>query len=271
MKSRLTITLPENLLQQVDNIVDKQTIRNRSHAIEHLIRQSLSTQVTTAIILAGGKHHGLDHSLRRQVSGAPLFSHLLQHLYQYGIKRTIICLHKDDQSLEAEFGGAAAMGMKLEYSYEAQPLGTAGALKNAQKLLTNEDPFLVIHGDILTDIHLDELCKFHLEEGSKATMVVKPKLGTREYGQVYIQGNRITTFSETGTESGISVINTGVYILNPEVLQMITVGKKTNLEEDIFPVLAKKNQLRAYFYQGFWYDISSEEQYTEAIAAWDER
>lgn len=271
MKSRLTITLPENLLKQVDQIVDKQTIRNRSHAIEHLIRQSLSTQVSTALILAGGKHHGLDHSLRRTVSDQPLFSYILQHLYQFGIKRTIVCLHEDDKSLEAEFGTGAAIGMKLEYSYEKSPLGTAGALKNAEKLLSNEDPFLVIHGDILTDIHLDELCKFHLEEGSKVTMVVKPKLGTQEYGQVVIQGNRITTFSETGSDSGISVINTGVYILNPEVLQMIKVGEKSNLETDIFPLLAKRNHLRAYFFQGFWYDISTERLYDEAVSVWNNR
>ena len=271
MKSRLTITLPENLLKQIDQLVDKQVIRNRSHAIEDLIRQSLSTQVSTAIILAGGKHHGLDHSLRRSVSGAPLLSHILHHLYQYGIKRTIICLHKDDASIEEEFGTGATLGMKIEYSYETKSLGTAGALKNAEKLLPNDDPFLVIHGDVLTDINLDELCNFHLEEGSKATMVVKPKLGTREYGQVVIQGNRITTFSETGSDSGISVINTGVYILDPEALKVIHLDKVSNLEADIFPALAKKNQLRAYFFQGFWYDISTEARYTEAVTAWNNR
>jgi mannose-1-phosphate guanylyltransferase len=102
-------------------------------------------------------------------------------------------------------------------------------------------------------------------------MIVKPKLSTKLYGQVSIQGNRITTFAEAGTESGISFINTGVYVLNWEVLQTIPSKKSTFLESDIFPTLAKKNQLRAYFFQGLWYDVSTPEQHDEAVSNWSKR
>jgi NDP-sugar pyrophosphorylase family protein len=126
----------------------------------------------------------------------------------------------------------------------------------------------VIHGDILTDIHLDEVFEFHLQEATHATVIVKPKLGMKQYGQVFIQGNRVTTFSETGTDSGISLINTGVYVLNREVLSLIPAKKISFLENDIFPHLARKNQLRAYFFQGLWYDISTPTQYNQAVSDW---
>lgn len=271
MKSRLTITLPDSLLTQIDDLVDKQTIRNRSHAIEHLVRQSLTPQITTAMILAGGGKHPEKNPLLTEIDGEVLVGLLLKQLNQYGIKHCIICLQKNDSEIRKFAGDGKLFGVTIEYSYESTPLGTAGALKKAEPLLQNDGPFLVIHGDVLTDIKLDAVFDFHLQEGAQATMIVKPKLGTKQFGQVSIQGNRITTFSETGTDSGISIINTGVYVLNKEVLQLIPEKKNTFLETDIFPLLAKKDQLRAYFFQGFWYDISKPGQYQEAVSNWSKR
>lgn len=268
MKSRLTITLPETLLKYVDQLVDKQTIRNRSHAIEHLIRQSLSPQVQTAIILAGGKYSGAEHPLMKLIGEQTLLHQISHHLIQSGIKHFIFCLKKSDTTLAKSAQEVIGSAATVQFSYEEQPLGTAGALKKAQSLLPNEYPFLVLHSDILTDMRIEDICAFHLEQSSKVTMVVQPKLGEKQYGQVFIQGNRITTFSKTGADSGISVINTGVYVINPEVLSLIPAGKRTDLESDIFPQLAKKNQLRAFFFQGLWFDISTDSQYKEACLSW---
>ncbi len=268
MKSRLTITLPNSLLTQVDDLVDKQTIRNRSHAIEHLIRQSLTPQVSTALILAGGKKNTTQNPLLKSINGDVLLVQMLKNLAQYGIKHVVLCVNKDATELEKYCGDGKQFGVHVEYSYEKASLGTAGAIKQAEKFLQNDNPFLVIHGDILTDIKLDEVFEFHLQESTHATVIVKPKLGMKQYGQVFIQGNRVTTFSETGTDSGISLINTGVYILSTDVLKLIPVKKISFLENDIFPHLAKKNQLRAYFFQGLWYDISTPRQYKEAVSDW---
>lgn len=268
MKSRLTITLPDSLLTQVDDLVDKQTIRNRSHAIEHLIRQSLTPQVSTAMILAGGKKHSTDNPLLKSIQGEVLFDQMVKNLKQYGIKHIIICTQKGETALAEHCKDGSSLGVTIEYSYEQKPLGTAGAIKQASAALKNDNPFLVIHGDILTDIKLDEVFEFHLQESPQATIIVKPKLGMKQYGQVFIQGNRVTTFSEAGTDSGISLINTGVYILSKEVLQLIPRDTASFLETDIFPNLAKKNQLRAYFFQGFWYDISTPAQYDQAVSDW---
>lgn len=267
MKSRLTITLPDTLLTQVDDLVDKQTIRNRSHAIEHLIRLSLSPKISTAVILAGGKKELAEHPLLKQINGETLLLQMIQHLEQYGIKHFVICTAHSNTAL-VTYLKSISLNVSVDFSYEKSPLGTAGALKQAEKYLQNDNPFLVIHGDILTDIKLDEVFDFHLEESTQATVIVKPKLAMKEYGQVFIQGNRVTTFSETGTDSGISLINTGVYVLSKEVLGLISAQKPSFLETDIFPHLAKKNQLRAYFFQGLWYDISTPAQYQAAVSDW---
>ena len=268
MKSRLTITLPDSLLTQVDDLVDKQTIRNRSHAIEHLIRQSLTPQITTAVILAGGRKQHEVNPLLKSLNGGALLDQIVKSLKLYGIRNFIICTREGEKSLVEQVKMYAQLGVTMEFSYEKKPLGTAGAIKQAAKFLKNDNPFLVIHGDILTDIKLDEVFEFHLQESPHATIIVKPNLGTKQYGQVFIQGNRVTTFSETGTDSGISLINTGVYILSKDVLQLIPTQKVSFLETDIFPHLAKKNQLRAYFFQGLWYDISTAAQYKQAVSDW---
>lgn len=268
MKSRLTITLPETLLKYVDGLVDKQTIRNRSHAIEHLIRESVSPKVQTAVILAGGKHVGEKHPLMKKIGEQTLLQQMTQHLITSGIKQFIFCIQKTDALLAQTVQQIIGTASSVQFSYEETHLGTAGALKKAQALLPNEYPFLVVHADILTDMRIEDICDFHLEQGSKVTMVVEPKLGEKQYGQVSIQGNRITTFSNTGSDSGVNLINTGVYVINPEVLDLIPSNTQMYLERDIFPQLAKKNQLRAFFFQGLWFDISTDTQYTEACKRW---
>ncbi len=268
MKSRLTITLPESLLRAVDDLVDKQTIRNRSHAIEHLIRLGISPKVHTALILAGGKHTGAAHPLMKPIGEQTLLQQVTQHLIHSGIKHFIFCLQQNNTVLAQAAKEAVGASATCSFSYEKTELGTAGALKNAQHLLPDDNPFLVLHADILTDMKIEDICTFHLEQGSQVTMVVQPKLGEKQYGEVSIQGNRITTFSKTGADSGIRFINTGVYVINYEVLQLIPEKSRSFLESDIFPQLAKKDTLRAFFFQGLWFDISGEAQYKEACKHW---
>ncbi|PIR61456.1 MAG: hypothetical protein COY81_00385 [Candidatus Pacebacteria bacterium CG_4_10_14_0_8_um_filter_43_12] len=264
MKTRLTITLSPDLLDSVDLLVDKKTIRNRSHAIEHLIRQSLGVNVTTAMILAGGTHRGKNNPLIKKIEGVDLFFHQIEHLKQFGIKRVIVCLNKLDRPLAKRFGSGSEHGLQILYSYEAKPLGTAGALKNASHLISDQKTVLIVHGDVLTSLSIDDLIKFHLTEDTEVTMAVKPNLGKKELGQVYLQGSRVMTFAKIGVESEISITNTGVYVLNLSVLKTILPNTVSFLESDVFPQLAQANKLRAFIYQGIWYDISTQDQYQKA-------
>lgn len=268
MKTRLTITLPPDLLKSIDTLVDKKSIRNRSHAIEHLIRQSLGAHITTAVILAGGSQLGKQNPLLKKIAQKYLFFHQVDHLKKYGIKNIILCLNKADMELSKEFGDGSALGVSITYSFEDTKLGTAGTLKKALPLFANQSSVIVVHGDVLTTIALDELILFHQTEEAEATLAVKPNMGKKELGQVYLQGSRVTTFAKTGIDREISIINTGVYILSQNVVASLPSKQPSFLESDVFPKLAEANKLRAFIFQGIWYDISTEEQYQKALKVW---
>lgn len=268
MKTRLTITLPPDLLKTIDTLVDKKTIRNRSHAIEHLVRESLGSNITTAVILAGGSTKSEKNALLKKVAHKYLFHHQLEHLKKYGINQVIVCLSDFDRELEELLGDGSAQGVNVEYSFEKQMLGTAGTLRKAGHLFKNQQTVVVIHGDVLTTIALDELINFHQAEDAAVTLAVKPRIGKKELGQVYLQGNRVINFSKNGIESEISIINTGVYIISREVIDSISTRTPSMLEIDVFPKLAKAGKLRAFIFQGIWYDISTEDQYQSAQKKW---
>lgn len=268
MKTRLTITLPPDLLKTIDAFVDKKTIRNRSHAIEHLVRKSLGSQVTTAVILAGGSRSNATHPLLKKIGESYLFHCQLDNLKKYGVKNIILSLQETDQHLEDVFGDGSAQGVSISYSYDRTRLGTAGALKHALKLLPHQAAVIVLHGDVLTNIALDELIAFHQAEEADVTLAVKPRIGKRELGQVYLQGSRVTTFTKNSVESEISIINTGVYIINHEVIASIPNKKPLYLESDVFPHLAEQNKVRAFIFQGIWYDVSTDDQYQQAQKRW---
>lgn len=268
MKHRLTITLSPELLQTVDKLVDRKNIRNRSHAIEHLIRQSIGKNVTTAVLLAGGEKREEKDTLLKVIKGKTLLERQVEHLKKYGITRCVICLNKSDKKIEKLFSNGSTLGILIEYSYEPKKLGTAGALKQAEGFLKNEVAFVVMHGDVISTIELDELIAFHQTEMAEATLVVKPKLGEKELGQVYMKGSRVTSFSKTAVEREMSIINTGIYVLSTSLLKLLSAKKASFLETDVFPVLAEENKLSAYIFQGIWYDISTTVQYHEAEQQW---
>lgn len=268
MKQRLTITLAPELLQVVDRLVDKKDIRNRSHAIEHLIRQSIGKNITTAVVLAGGDESGKQNTLLKKIRGRTLLERQIENLKKYGIRRYVICLDHNDTNIEDTYDSGASLGVEIEYSYEKMNLGTAGALKQAQAFLKNEVGFIVLHGDVISDIPMDEVIEFHQQKNADATLVVKPRLGEKELGQVYMQGSKVTSFSKTAVESEMSIINTGMYVLSTNILRSISVKKPSFLETDVFPKLAHDGKLSAFIFQGIWYDISTASQYKKAEAEW---
>ncbi|MGB3563269.1 MAG: sugar phosphate nucleotidyltransferase [Thermoanaerobaculia bacterium] len=269
-KSRLTITLPPDLVQRLDRMIDHQTVRNRSHAIELLIRQGLMPEVTTAIVLAGGEHQGIGNPALAPVGGQALILLTLRHLVGFGIRNVLLLAGRSEPEIREVLGSGQGLGLTIQYLEEERPLGTAGALKSAEPHLP-DSPVLVVHGDVLTDIDIGELITFHLSEGCLATMAVKPRNAEKECGQVMLQGNRITDFYDNGKEQGISIVNTGLYVLQPEVFGMIEEGKESRLETDVFPTLARMGELSAFFFQGIWYDIRNEENYQRAKARWQQK
>jgi NDP-sugar pyrophosphorylase family protein len=265
-KARLTITLSPKLLKRIDQMIDGQTVRSRSHAIETLLRRSLVPRVRTAAILAGGEPKGQTLPALASIDGQPLLQLLCQHLSAAGIERFVILGGGHEaiirQALDGKNNGTTV------YVNEPEPAGTAGALKLATPYLAEDPSFLVIHGDVLTDIDVGDFVAFHEREGTLATIAVKPRRAEANYGKVLLQGNRITDFYQRGDGEGVSIVNTGVYLLRPAVLRLIAAERPTYLERDIFPQLAGMGELSAFFFQGVWFDISSPENYRLAVERW---
>ncbi len=261
-KSRLTITLPKDLLSKIDSNIDGCDIRNRSHAIESLIRQSLKNPIETAIILAGSKTPSKTPTLKL-INGKSNIVHTIEKIVDSGIKNILICAGSHNQKIKKVIKDGSAYNAKVKYISETTPLGTGGAIKKAQKHIKGES-FLVIHGDIVTELNINTFISFHTQENTLATIAVKPRKTEASYGKVLIEGNQITDFFNKSDSKGIDIINAGIYIFKSNIFSFIKPGK-SKLETDIFPLLAKQEQLTAYIFQGMWYDISKQENYKSAV------
>ena len=268
-KQRLTITLTPDLVRQVDRLIDNRTIRSRSHAIEVLLRQSLTPTVETAVLLAGGPGEADDVPALSPIRGEALISLTIRHLMRAGIRAFVILAGTNEAAIREVLGEGSQLGVQIDYVREDVPLGTAGALKRAESLLSGGS-FLMVHADVLTNIDIESFISFHMRENTLATIAVKPRQAERRYGKVLLEGNRIIEFIEQGDNQGISIVNTGVYLFRPEVLGLIDADGPTHLETDVFPRLAAMRELGAFLFQGIWFDVSTPENRGLAEARWRE-
>lgn len=270
MKSRLTITLSEDVLEKIDALIDKKSIRNRSHAIEHLIAQSLTPQPKTAIILAGGPEKEA-YSPLTVVGSKPLILYTIDLLQKHGVRKVHIAINDQGLELKKLLGNGSEYGLYIKYHHEKKTLGTAGAVANilqssAQDFNTSD--YVVIAGDVLTTINLDELSAFHKETKGFVTMAVKPRPAQKNYDNVFMQGHTVVDFKASEKHEIVGIVNAGVYIFSPKINNLLQNQKiPTMLETDIFPKLSQTKQLHAFSFQGIWYDISSDQGYQTVVDA----
>ncbi len=264
-KQRLTITLSASTLNKIDNLIDGKKIRSRSHAIETLLQQSLQPQVKLAVILAGDKNPQAEiKKPLTKINQEPLIIHTLKLLAQHGVEKVIILTNKKGKILETVIEkNNLNKQLQIKFIFEEKSLGTAGALKNATKYLT--EPFYCLHADILTNIDLQQMAQFHEKEQPVATIAVKPRMTQDSYDNVYLQGNQVVDFQPKKDNQTVSIVNTGVYLFTPEILNYIPDQKVSLLEKDVFPQLAANNKLCAYTFQGMWFDVGSDQNYKQAI------
>lgn len=248
-KSRLTITLSDEILNSVDDTIDGKNIRNRSHAIEALLVKQLSSSLSQAVILIGGRPAAIKNTLIN-ISGKPLILHTLDLLKKYGLNRIYIAIDQPYMPLKK----ILPQNQNLHLIKQRPQLGTAGALYDLRNQLANQ-PFLVIHSDIFTDINLELLSSYHSKQNRMATICVQPKLNKQQYGKVIIQGNHVTQFLDHPANSEVGMINTGIYLFKPTILPRLKKRGRLMLETDIFPILAKEHQLSAYPFEGTWYEV----------------
>lgn len=151
---------------------------------------------------------------------------------------------------------AVKLGVELIFSHETEPLGTAGPLALAKKLLAaSSEPFYVLNSDVICDFPFKQLDQFHRSHGQEGTIVVTRVEEPSKYGVVlYDESGCIESFIEKPQEFVSNKINAGIYIFNPSILDRIEV-RPTSIEKEIFPRMAEEQQLYAMELPGFWMDI----------------
>ena len=271
MRSRITITISEDLLKKVDLTIDNHSVRNRSQAIETLLRQVTSPSLKTAVILAGGgtskfKGQEIPKSLI-PLKQKPLLLQILDKLGAASFTKVVVCTGpKTDKQVRKALSDYSS-NLDIRVSSETKPLGTGGAIKHAQKLIGNQ-PFLLLHGDIATDINFGEFADFYFNESSLAAVAVKPRPGKVSYGQIYMQGNRVVDFKNSQEKMPISLVNTGIYIFNPKIFDRLPSKQVFNLEETLFQDLVKTEEISGYIFQGIWFDVTDPKDWQEANTRW---
>ncbi len=196
----------------------------------------------------------------------PVMEHILGLCKHHGISEAVATLAFMPQVIEDYFGTGEEWGIQLAYAHEETPLGTAGSVKNAQTLIGDET-FLVISGDALTDIDLSEAIRFHKEKGGVATIVLKSVADPLEFGVVITdKDGKVERFLEKPSWGQVfsDTINTGIYVLEAEVLDHIPIDESYDFSSQLFPDLMSKGfDLYGYVADGYWCDVGSLDSYTE--------
>ena len=228
-----------------------------------------------AVVMAGGEGSRLRPLTSRRpkplvpVVGRPCMEHVLRLLRRHGITEVIITLQYLGASIRNYFGDGAELGMQLEYVVEDRPLGTAGSVKNAARLL--DETFIVISGDALTDIDMTQAVAFHRDHKSQATLVLSRVANPLEYGVVITGADgRVERFLEKPSWGEVfsDQVNTGIYVIEPAVLDYCPEAEASDWSQDIFPAMLQRgDSLWATVGRGYWCDIGSVQSYLQAN--WD--
>ena len=276
MKERITITVEQDILSDVDKQIDREYIKNRSHAIEVLLKKALGKRCPKkAVILCGGKGTRLRPITNEipkpliPVHGKALIEHLLDLFKKYDVKEVFLSVGYKKEKIMEYFGNGDKFGVKISYIDESEdsPLGTAGPLKKARHLLT--ETFIVTNGDELKDINLEEMFDVHKNNKAKITIALTTVPDPTSYGVAELSGSRILRFIEKPPKDKApsNLINSGLYIVEPEAIDVIPDGFAM-LEKDVFPIVAYNGGLFGYPFSGQWFDTGSIERWEKALNEW---
>jgi mannose-1-phosphate guanylyltransferase/phosphomannomutase len=203
------------------------------------------------------------------VANRPIMEHVLRLLKRHGFDETVVTVQFLAALVRNYFGDGEEFGMSLQYATEEMPLGTAGSVRNAEDAL-RDDPFLVISGDALTDMDLSALVRYHKDNGALVTVGLARVPDPLEFGIVITQEDgRIQRFLEKPTWGQVfsDTVNTGVYVMEPEVLAEVPPGEIVDWSGDVFPKLLKRGApLFGYISEGYWEDVGTHESYMKAQA-----
>ena len=201
------------------------------------------------------------------VANRPVMEHVLRLLRRHGVTDTVVTLQFLASLVRNYFGDGDELGMSLQYATEQRPLGTAGSVKNAESALRDET-FLVLSGDALTDADLTDMVAFHRAHGALVTVGLKSVPDPLEYGIVICDADgRVNRFLEKPTWGQVfsDTVNTGIYVMEPEVLAELPADQEVDWSADVFPrLLARGAPVFGYPFDGYWEDVGTLDSYRQA-------
>jgi len=196
----------------------------------------------------------------------PVLEHIVQYLKAHGIKNiTITTNYMREMIIEHLSKCEVAKDLRFSYPEEPEPLGTAGSVKNAGL----DETSVIIQGDNITDINLRELIKFHKKHGRLATIALMRVDDPYHYGIVEIgEEGIVKRFKEKPRpeECFSNLINTGLYVIEPEVLKYVPERRPFDFSKDLFPILVQEGELYGCEVEGFWVDVGKPDGYMRAVA-----
>jgi mannose-1-phosphate guanylyltransferase len=224
-----------------------------------------------AVILAGGfatRLRPLSCSRPKTlfpIVNKPLLQWVFEELASNDVKEVVLAVNALTQ-FHIKQQKLSKCGLKIRYVIDPPktPLGTAGPIKNAEKLVGHSEPFIVLNGDILSSINYKQLFDTHVKMDTLATIALCKVDDPSRYGVVEIEkDNRIKSFIEKPAkgQAPTNLINAGVYILSPKVFDYIPKGKHCSIEHEVFPILAQEHKLFGHIIDNLWMDIGKPEDY----------
>lgn len=222
----------------------------------------------TAVILAGGKGERLKpYTLvmpkpLMPIKEYPVAELIIKKLSKEGFKKIVMAVNYRGDLIKAFFQSGKKWNVKIDYSFETEQLGTAGPLRLLKNKLPNN--FLVINGDILSDINLNKLYKMHLKSKQLFTVSIAKRKNLIDYGVIKLnKQKKIVKFIEKPKEDFF--VSMGIYFLNKKILKFIPANKKFGFNQLINYFLKKKININTYYHANYWLDIGRPDDYEKAL------
>jgi mannose-1-phosphate guanylyltransferase len=226
-----------------------------------------------AVVLVGGEGTRLRPLTLSQpkqmlpIAGVPMLERVLAHLGAHGVDEAILSLGYLPDAFKEAYPEGYAAGIRLSYAVEPELLDTAGAVRFAATFGRVDDTFVVVNGDVLTDLDVSALIAFHRASGAEGTIALHPVDDPSRYGVVPTDGDgRVVAFVEKPPrdEAPTNEINAGTYVLEPSVLDLIPADVRVSIERETFPAMVTRGALFARSEDGYWLDAGTPEAFLQA-------
>lgn len=201
------------------------------------------------------------------VAGTPMIERVVGHVHSCGIDSVVLSMGYRPDAFRSAYADGTIAGVPVEYVVEDSPLDTAGAIRFAATEAGIDDRFVVVNGDVITEIDVAALVAFHVERGASATIALTPVEDPSRFGVVPTDdAGRVQAFIEKPPkdEAPTNLINAGIYVLEPSVIESIPSGRRVSIERETFPALVDAGSLYAMASDASWIDIGTPAAYIDA-------